>query len=404
MKVNHIKKYILYLLLASAFFPPALGADESQDVFWHYSRDRYNRPVLTDPLEVPPGTDPYSYLAEVRDYPDFFIRRDGDVIFMSEKADEGVVPILCLHKISREEDYALTPDRFRRLLNYVNDNGWYLVSDLQYLHGDFSRVPTGLKPIVMGSDDASHGTLVYQTRGDRQYGTVKRLFGKPLIDKDSMVAILERYVKKENGRINFTFYVSFDGIPFRQLDGFENPGFPYRGVPVIAEKIQYIDKNFILGIHSQSHPYVWDLGIDGFAEDIMKGWEQLDEYAGGEAESLHTMAYPYGVRNFNLDLRNALSSLNRNGKYLDGAFDFDNRLAPPPGNPGDSFDVSRFNVDNKHWDRLMRTLNAADAVTARREIIWEVDTKRLPRSRFSLGAAPSDEILVLVRGKQGPAG
>jgi hypothetical protein len=66
--------------------------------------------------------------------------------------------------------------------------------------------------------------------------------------------------------------------------------------------------------------------------------------------------------------------------------------------------VSRFNVDNKHWDRLMRTLNAADAVTARREIIWEVDTKRLPRSRFSLGAAPSDEILVLVRGKQGPAG
>jgi len=399
--VSNLSSRIYPLLLLLCFFPVLSSADSSPDVFWVYSKDRYNRSALTDPLEVPGGRDPYQYLAEFKGFPDYMVRKEGDVAFLSEKADAGVVPILCLHKISREEDYALTPERFRILLRYLKENGWYMVSDLQYLHGDFSRVPTGLKPIVMGSDDASHGTLIYQTRGDRQYGSVKRLFGKPLIDKDSMVAILERYVEKEDGRINFTFYVSFDGIPFRQLDGFENPGFPYRGIPVIAEKIKYIDENFILGIHSLSHPYVWDLGVNAFAEDIMHGWEQLDDYAGGEAKSLHTMAYPYGVRSFNLDLRNALSSLNRNGKYLDGAFDFDNKLAPPPGNPGDSFDVSRFNVDNKHWDRLMRTLDGADAVSARREIIWEVDSKRIPRSRYSLGASPSDEILVLVRGQQG---
>ncbi len=399
--MNQIFFRILPILLLLSAFPGLSAAGDTQDVFWVYTKDRYNRAVLAEPLEVPDGENPYQFIAEYKGYPDYFIRREDDVTFLAEKADAGVVPILCLHKISREEDYALTPDRFRNLLRYVDRNGWYLVSDLQYLQGDFSRVPTGLKPIVMGSDDASHGTLTYQTRGDRQYGRVKRLFGKPLIDKDSMVAILEKYVKREEGRLNFTFYVSFDGIPFRQLDGYENPGFPYRGIPVIAEKIKYLDENFFIGIHSQSHPYVWDLGINGFAEDIMKGWEQLDEYAGGEAKSLHTMAYPYGVRSFNLDLRNALSSLNRNGKYLDGAFDFDNKLAPPPGNPGDNFDVSRFNVDNKHWDRLIRTLDGADAVTARREIIWEVDSKRLPRSRYSLGAAPSDEILVLVRGDSG---
>jgi len=394
-----MKFRILPILLVLVQSPVFLHPADAQDTFWVYTKDRYNRAVLTDPLEVPAGRDPYRYLAESRGFPDFLVRKEGDVTYLAEKSDEGVVPILCLHKISREEDYALTPDRFRRLLHYVKDNGWYLVSDLQYLHGDFSRVPTGFKPIVMGSDDASHGTLIYQTRGDRQYGKVKRLFGKPLIDKDSMVAILERYADREDGRINFTFYVSFDAIPFRQLDGFENPGFPYQGIPIIYEKIQYLDDNFIIGIHSQSHPYVWDIGINAFAEDIMKGWEQLDEYAGGEAQSLHTMAYPYGVRSYSLELRNALSSLNRNGKYLDGSFDFDNKLAPPPGDPGDEFDVSRFNVDNKHWDRLMRTLDGADAVTARREIIWEVDSKRLPRSRYSLGAAPSDEILVLVRGK-----
>ena len=80
-----------------------------------------------------------------------------------------------------------------------------------------------------------------------------------------MVAILERHVRKEEGRINFTFYVSFDAIPFRQLDGHENPGFPYPGVPVISEKIRYLDEHFILGIHSLSHVYAHDMGPSAFA-------------------------------------------------------------------------------------------------------------------------------------------
>ena len=377
----------------------SLPAENPGDVFWLYTKDRYNRSVLSDRLEVPEGTDPYLYLADYRGFDGWMTRREGDVTFLSEKAYKGVVPILCLHKISREEDYALTPERFRRLLRYINDNGWYLVSDLQYLEGDFSRVPTGLKPIVMGSDDGSHGTLIYQTRGDRLNGSVKRLFGKPIIDRDSMVAILERHMKEENGRINFTFYISFDAIPFRQLDGYENPGFPYRGIPVIAEKIRYLDENFILGIHSMSHTYVHDMGAAAFAEEIIAAWELIDEYAGGIAASIHTMAFPYGVRPLTPAVRDALTSLNRNGKYLAGAFDFDNKLAPPPGNPGDTFDVSRFNVDNKNWDRLIRTLDGADAVSTRREIVWEVETKRLPKSRYSLGAAPSDEVWVLVRGQ-----
>lgn len=399
---SHVKQFyfrtILFLLLFSVL-SISIPAKDSGDVFWLYTKDRYNRPVLSDRLEVPEGTDPYFFLADIRGFDDWMTRRDGDITFLSEKADKGVIPILCLHKISREEDYALTPERFRRLLRYINDNGWYLVSDLQYLEGDFSRIPTGFKPIVMGSDDASHGTLIYQTRGDRLNGSVKRLFGKPIIDRDSMVAILERHAKEENGRINFTFYISFDAIPFRQLDGYENPGYPYQGIPVISEKMQYLDENFILGIHSLSHTYVHDMGAEAFAEEIMVAWELIDEYAGGTASSLYTMAFPFGIRPLTHAVRDALTSLNRDGKHLVGAFDFDNKLAPPPGDPGDTFDVSRFNVDNKNWDRLMRTLDEADAVSTRREIIWEVDTKKLPRSRYSLGAAPSDGVWVLVRGQ-----
>ena len=392
--LRNIQLPILFCLVAVSLY-----AGDSRDIFWLYTKDRYNRSVLADRLDVPQGVDPYLYLAENRGFDGWMTRKEGNITFLSEKADSGVVPILCLHKISREEDYALTPERFRRLLQYISNNGWYLVSDLQYLEGDFSRVPSGLKPIVMGSDDGSHGTLIYQTRGDKLSGTVKRLFGKPIIERDSMVAILEKHAMQEDGRINFTFYISFDAIPFRQLDGFDNPGFPYRGIPVIAEKMHYLDENFIIGIHSLSHIYAHDMGSEAFAEDVLRAWEQIDEYAGGEAMSLHTMAFPYGIRPLSPDMRAAITSLNRNGKYLDGAFDFDNKLAAPPGRPGDNFDVSRFNVDNKNWDRLMRTLDGADAVSARREIIWEVETKRLPRSRYSLGAAPSDDVWVLVRGQ-----
>jgi hypothetical protein len=399
--VRHSQTRCANFLLLFCLLAVSLPAEDAGDVFWLYSKDRYNRPVLSDRLDVPSGIDPYSYLAEHRGFDDWLTRDEGEVTYLSEKSEAGVVPILCLHKISREEDYALTPERFRRLLRYINDNGWYLVSDLQYIEGDFSRVPTGYKPIVMGSDDASHGNLVYQTRGDRLNGEVKRFFGKPILERDSMVAILEKYAKEEDDRINFTFYISFDAVPFRQLDGYENPGFPYRGVPVIEEKIRYLDENFILGIHSLSHIYAHDMGPAAFAEDVMGAWELIDEYAGGKANSLHTMAFPYGIRPLSSGMRDAVTSLSRDGEYLAGAFDFDNKLAPPPGSPGDIFDVSRFNVDNKNWDRLMRTLEEANAVSTRREIVWEVDTKKLPKSRYALGAAPSDGVWVLVRGQNG---
>ncbi len=391
MRILKLPCLALHLLTIAVLPLPAA------DVFWLYVKDRYDRPSLTESLEVPDGVDPYEFLAEHGGYEEWMIRREKDVVFLAEKACEGEVPILCLHKISREDKYALSPERFRRLCRLIKDDGWYLVSDYQYIEGDFSRVPTGLKPIVMGSDDASHGNMIYQTHGDRLTGRVVRFFGKPLLDRDCMVDILERYIPREDGRINFTFYVSFDAVPFRQLDGAVNPGFPYRGVPVISEKIRYLDDNFILGLHTMSHIYAYDLEPAAFAEDLMSCWEILDEYAGGEAKSVRTLAFPFGIRSLTPELRSAVTELSRHGRRLSGAFDFDNNLAPPPGSPGDEFDISRFIVDNKNWDRLLKTLDEADAVHARRMIVWETDTKRLPGSRWGLGASPADDVWVLVR-------
>lgn len=383
----------LAILMVLGILPrPAMA-----DTFFRYDKDRYGRGILVDPLPVPPEMDAVEFLARHQDFPDWTTRREGSVLYVAEKAVDGTIPILCLHKLSREEWYGLTPDRFESLLRYLKRNKWYLVADSQYLEGDFTRVPTGMKPIVMGADDASHGNVVFQTRGDLLTGPVKRRLGRPVIDRRSMVAILERLVPPEEGRINFTFYISFDAVPFRQLDGAEDPGFPYSDIPVVAEKIAYLDDNFILGIHSLSHTYAGDMTVPAFVGEVDACWSALDAYAGGEAKSVSTLAFPYGIRDLTPALRRSLVEMNHDGKVLTGAFDFDNKLAPPPGGPGDRFEISRLNVDNRSWDRVMNTLETAPAVTARRMVIVESDRKRLPGGRTRIGAARSDPIWVLVR-------
>jgi len=394
VSVKFFPPYPAMLLLIAVV--PLLAAEESPAVFWRYAFNRYNKPVLIDPLVVPAGVDPYAYLAEQTGMSRWMTRKTEKFTILFEKAVKGTIPILCFHRISREGRYGLTSERFRALLQFIKSDKWYLISDRQYLEGDFSRVPTGFKPIVLGVDDASYGIFVYQTRGDRLTGPTKRFFSRPLLARDSMVAILERWAPREGGRINFTFYVSFDAIPFRQLDGFENPGFPYRGVPVVAEKIRYLDKKFILGVHSLRHIHAYYMEPEEFAEDILAAWKMIDEYAGGRAESLYTMAFPYGIDFLTPEMREALAKLSRNGRELLGAFDLDGRLAPPPGNPGDPFDVSRLNVDNESWVYLMRTLHTADVVHARRHIVWELESKKLPANRSLPNASAEDNIWVLV--------
>ena len=387
-----MKPTALYFLFAISY----LGA-ESKVVFWLHTNDRYDRPVLNNPIEVPSGRDPYAFMASRLGYEDWMTRKEGDVTILSEISNTGEVPVLCLHRLGMKQKYELTPARFRRLINYIKDNDWYLISDHQYISGDLSKVPNGFKPIVMGSDDASYGTFIYQTDGENLYGTVKRRTGKPLLDRNSMVSILEKYAPREEGRINFTFYISFDAVPFRQLGGYRNPGFPYRGIPLVAEKIRYLDERFILGIHSLSHIYANDMGLKSFARDVLRAWELIDEYAGGEAMSLRTLSFPFGIGPLAPSMRKELNSLTRNGRRLSGAFDFDDKLAPAPGALDDVFDISRYNVDNRTWNRIFETLESADTVVVRREIIWEVDTKKVPKSRRLLGAIESDTVWVLVR-------
>ncbi len=397
-----MKRFFLVLIIlgAASFSTVAAsetGLDSGKAVFWSYGLDRYKRPVLQEPVEVPPGADAVSFLAQYCGFAEWSTNRRGNVIVVSEKAVSGEIPILCFHKIGRQDRFALSPERFRRLLRYLNKNKWYWVSDYQYLTGDFSRVPTGMKPVVLGADDAGSGNMEYVVKGNPLTGNLKLFADGPRLERNSMVAILEKLAPRENGRINFTFYISFDAIPFRQLGGSANPGFPYKNIPLVKKKIRYLDEHFIVGIHSLSHKYVYKMGIDAFVNDIDEAWELLDYYSGGCCKTLNTMAYPYGVGDLTGELQAKLTRLSRNGRSLAGAFDLDGMYADPPGNPGNLFDVSRINVDNSSWSNIIDMLENVNAVKSQREFIWVTDSKKLPPSPYRLGASPLDRIWVLVQ-------
>ena len=84
------------------------------------------------------------------------IERDGVIIY--SKKDSGKIPILCFHKIGEEPRYEITSENFESFLIYLNENMYHLLSDKEFLARDFSNVPTGYTPIVLGSDDEKSGT------------------------------------------------------------------------------------------------------------------------------------------------------------------------------------------------------------------------------------------------------
>ena len=72
----------------------------------------------------------------------------------------------------------------------------------------------------------------------------------------TMVYLLEKYLPKVQGKINFTFYTSFNGVPFRQTGGTTSFGENYRDIPIVGYKLNYLIDNFYIGIHTVTHPII----------------------------------------------------------------------------------------------------------------------------------------------------
>ncbi|MGL1894658.1 MAG: hypothetical protein OCD02_23760 [Spirochaetaceae bacterium] len=301
----------------------------------------------------------------------------GNITYYTKK-DYGRVPILCFHKIGDAERYEITSENFKNFLIYLNDNKYYPISDKDFLNRDFAKVPTGYKPIVLGSDDASEGNFIYKTNDDSIYGELDLSTGKPEHDPNSMVYLLEKFIRPEDGNINFTFYISFNGIPFRQTGGDKATGEYFRGIDLIGQKFNYLLDNFIVGIHTVTHPVTKNTSAKDFKWEIDEFYNILYSYVGERINLIDTLAYPYGCANLKPEMEKMIKNYNTKGVKIVGAFDFDGYFSQSPfSSKIKDFDISRFGVDNKNIQNLYGFLESVPQYKTERIIVVKSKTDLL---------------------------
>lgn len=298
-----------------------------------------NQPLTGRELESFPGLDSSWNVRDV----------EGGSIY-TRTLKKGKVPVLCFHKINNEERYGLTPEAFRDLLIFLKENRFYVISDKQFINTDYSEVPTGYRPIVLGADDASEGNFIYKAKE----GVILRdENGKPEIDPLSMTGLLDTHLGKENGQGNFTFYISLDKIPFRQTGGISSYGPHYRGIPVVQEKLMYLRENYIIGIHTVTHPVTKNSSVEDFQWELKEFYTIMEEYLGEGIRDITTLAYPYGCGDLKPELEKMIREFEYKGVKIAGAFDFDGYFSPSPDTGlVNMYEISRLGVDNKNIKKV----------------------------------------------------
>lgn len=305
-------------------------------------------------------------LEDLKDTTVWQVQHDGSLSIYNRR-DLRRVPILCFHIIGDEPRYEITAENFSRFLKYLNKNNFWLISDKEFLSKDLSSVPTGYKPIVLGSDDAAEGNFLYKSAGNLSSGKID--LNKPEILEDTMVEILERHIKPRDGRIPFTFYVSFNGLPFRQNGGVTIKG-NNMDIPVVKHKFNYILDHFILGNHTFSHPVTKLSTAADFKSELDKFYTVMESYIGERVMEIDTLAYPHGCAELKQEMREMLQRYSYKGVQISGGFDFDGYFSTSPYSEKlDRLDVSRLGVDNKNIDRVYGWLESVPLHISERVIV-----------------------------------
>lgn len=297
---------------------------------------------------------------------------DGSVVYYTKK-DYGKIPVLCFHKIGPEGRYEITADNFEKLLIYLNNNSFYILSDKELIKKDFSKVPSGFTPIVLGSDDASEGNFEYKTidDGNRIDGLIDLSSGKPELLEDTMVYLLEKHITPVENRINFSFYIAFDDLPFRQSGGQNSTAEHFRGLDIVGTKINYLLDNFIVGIHTVNHRVTKDISVEDFKWELNEFFDIMYDYVGNRVNEINTLAYPYGCADLDPKLRDMIANFSTDsGATVIGAFDFDGLFSKSPFiNQYDKYEISRLGVDNQNIDRVYGFLENVPLYKAERVIV-----------------------------------
>jgi hypothetical protein len=339
--------------------------------------------------------DPESFLLESLRYesPVSVQKQGATIIYPHNKS--GQIPVLCFHKIGEDELYELSLPRVHHLMAFLIKYKYYPLSDLNFATGDFSSVPSGMRPIVLGADDAGATQLLWNEETLEAYSRGEEPDSWEL-DPNCLAAIYTRYFKKTGDHYNLTFYISFDAVPFRQRGGLANPGFPYEGMPVVRDKIRYALREFHLGHHSLTHTFREKMTIDAFLREIGESNRILSDYMGTPV-SLPTLAFPYGSGQFNPQEELDLISAIERGDFPEIAYDLNGRFSVPPWMDSfRSWDISRFSVENQSFQILLNRLSSGNSYMNRRTILIHSTGKAVHLEDYNLELGGDDTVYVYI--------
>ena len=357
--------------------------------------DRDNEPERLVFVRALRDLNPEFFLMENLRYRGTGIARFKDKTIIYEKGDKGEVPVLCFHRIGEDDRYELSINRTHHLMAFLAQNRYYPIPDHVFASGDFSSVPSGMKPVVFGADDASQGQLIWSEKTISDIA-VGREVSQPELDPNCLAAIFSRYFPAVSGHYNLTFYVSFDAVPFRQTGGIPHGGFPYRNLPVVEKKFEYINRNYYLGHHSITHTYLGDQTPEKLINEIGDAEEIFSSYLHKDL-NLETMAYPYGLAELKPEQERAFHRASEKGIFPEYAFDLDGKLSVLPWNRRfQPFRISRLSVENSSFDTLIQNLKKKDVYSSRRTILLYSRHKNLDLNSYDLTVGGDDVIYVYI--------
>lgn len=320
-------------------------------------------------LNLSKDEDPEHALAHYLNMFPVSIRYEDMISFISSKRGKGVIPILAFHKLGNGKSMELTLQRFQTILSFLKRNNFHVISDMQFIEGDFTFAVNGSSLVVLGSDDGSSGVFYYETESNVKNSLFVMNHGNFIISKNCMVYYLNRYLPIEKGRRNFTFYIPFDAIPFRQTGGGHNPGPPYLGMPAVQSKLTYLNEHYYLGNHTLNHYFSEKVSELEYLYQLMGYYDVLESY-GIQSKGKTTFAYSFGIGDLSRDRQITMANFQYNGISIAGAFDYNNDFARPvDSGETNVYDISRVGVDNGNFHEVISRLKEVDLYKTKRAVL-----------------------------------
>lgn len=182
----------------------------------------------------------------------------------------GQVMVMMYHSLGeKNEAYVRTPEDFRKDIQTMYDNGYRLVSLVDYVNNNID-IPAGYSPIVLTFDDGH----ITNFNVIEENGEIK-------IDPNCVVGILEDFNKEHP---DFGLEATF----------FLNGGHPFKQKEYVEYKLKHIvDMGMDLGNHSYNHDNFKEISSEKLQTTLGRIVEMIDGYVPGY--EVNTLALPFGI-------------------------------------------------------------------------------------------------------------